>query len=596
MIEEPGLPDLTWVNRLPALTGPEIRTRLSALPVERQAELVLGLKWKDRLRIILNSDVAGDLVRSLPEEEVLLTIKGAGEEDALPLVALATGEQLRFILDVELWSRETLDDGKVRTWLSYLLGCGEAKIIDLVETADRDLLVLILSKLITLVPNEEGVRVPEGLPSIMPDEYFTILANAPGEIENVRLLLRILRQWNRDEFYKLLFEVHGCTGAETEEQALRWRNARLEEKGVLEFDEAVEVYGYIGEDEAREMVSRARSPRERSQAPGSVPPLYPILLAGGKTFFYEVVTGLQGTAILSDLLSQIAFTANRLLVADAHRIGEIDSIRSAVTRLFSLVNVGLLFLTGGDRDRAGEVLASVPVKEVFQIGLSRALDLRTRARSIASRWWPGWREDGFGFLDYPDDRLMEGLMLRVPQYLVRPGGGDTEFRDFETMREIHETGGILDRIEVVSETCFDKFGIPGPHRAGQVPVDILAGGIEGICFRNLLLTIFVNFVLRGSPDISPLAREDVGGLLEKVLEKSGTGEKLVRPRHSESFLSRLSGLTGYTGKRWDVLKTYFRASLKTLEDDVGKIASAEDLDPRYVGSLIFRGRSGRDGR
>jgi hypothetical protein len=430
----------------------------------------------------------------------------------------------------------------------------------------------------------------------MPDEYFTILSNVPEEIENVGLLLRILRQWDRDEFYKLLFEVHGCMGAETEERALRWRNSRLEEKGLLEFDEAVEVYSYIGEHEAREISARSRSLFHMPESTGPVPPAYPVLLAEGKTFFYEVVTGLKDASILSRLLSEIAFTVNRLLVADARRIGEIDSIKSAVRRLFSLANVGLLFLAGSDRQRANEVVDSVPVKELFQIGFSRVTDLRGKARSIASRWWPEWREGGFLFLDYPQDRVMHGLMLRVPQYLVHPGGGDDEFRDFETMREVHETGEILYGIEVISETCFDKFGIPRPHEAEQLPGHILAGGIEGICFRNLLLTIFVNFALKGSLEISPLSRDSVGDLFEKVLEKSGAGARLVRTKYSESFLSQLSGFTGYTGARWDALKAYLTGSLKALEEEVGKIASWEDLDPRYVGSLIFRRRTKQDER
>jgi hypothetical protein len=596
MTQEPGLPELAWAKNLSELNDSQVRAKLQEIAVEKQVALVVGLGWKDRLKIIANSDLAEDVVKALPEEEVFLTLKGAGEQDSLSLVALTTGAQLRFILDVELWTRETVDETKARKWLWYVLSCGEAKVMELAETADRELIVIMLSKLISLVPNEEGVRVPEGLPSIMPDEYFTILSNVPQEIENVRLLLRILRQWNRDEFYKILFEIHGCMGAEIEEQALRWRNSRLEEKGLLEFDEAVEIYGYIGEDEAKGMIAGTQPGSHPPEPVAAMSPAYPVLLAEGKTFFYDVLTGLKDSVLLNRLRGEIAFTANRLLVADAREIGEIDSLKAAVKRLFSHVNVGLLFLAGSDRQRASEAVTTVPVKELFQIGFSRVMDLRTRARSIASKWWPEWQTGGFRFLDFPQDRVMSGLMLRVPQYHIHPGSGDTEFRDFETMVEVHEVGEILDGIEVVSEACFDKLGIPRPHEAAQAPADILAGGIGGICFRNLLMTIFVNFILKRSQHVSPLSRDDLKDLFEKVLEKSDKGERLVRTDNSESFLSQLSDITGYTDRKWEILKTYFTGGIRTLEEEVGKATSWEDLDPRYIGSLIFSRQPRPEGR
>ena len=119
--------------------------------------------------------------------------------------------------------------------------------------------------------------MPAGATNIMADEYFTILSRIPEETENVRLLLRVMRQWDRDMFYSLLFEAYGSAGPETEEHALRWRNSRLEEKGLLEFDEAIEIYGYIGEEEARSLAE------ERESAPLSGEPVdapsYPMRLA-----------------------------------------------------------------------------------------------------------------------------------------------------------------------------------------------------------------------------------------------------------------------------------------------------------------------------
>lgn len=586
MARDSELAGTGWASDLSVLDDADIKARLNILPVATQVDLFLSLDWPDRLRIVKNSDVAPDLVKALPDEEILLTIKGAGEEDSLPLVALSTGPQLQFILDVELWRRDIFDGGKAREWLHSILSCGEEKIIQLVEAADSDLLVLMLSELMTLVPNEEVIELPEGLPSIMPDEFFTILSAVPAETENLRVLLRVLRQWDRDRFYSLLFDVYGCSGAEAEEAALRWRNSRLEAKGLLEFDEAVEIYGYVSEDEAREMALGAS---DRFHRPGftGIVPSYPVVLAESRTLFYELLTTIDDSALRNRLRSEIAFAANRLLVADAGAIGEIASIKRAIRRLFALVNVGLLFLTRGDRAEAQHLIHDLPIKELFQIGLSRTLDLRTTARRIAWKWWPDWRKQGFTFLEFPRDEMMRGLMDRVPQYHEYPGDGSVRFRDFESMDEIDEVRQRLEEVAVVAEACFDKLGIPRPDKAKLALEAILSSGPEELTLRKLLLTGFVNYTLKSRFEVAPVTRGEVRDVFDKVLEQKPSGEKLVGEEAKMGFLAWLADTTGFEGRKMKILERFFAGGIRLLDEEIGKIPSWQMLDPRYVSTLVF---------
>jgi hypothetical protein len=586
MARDSELAGTGWASDLSVLDDADIKARLNALPVAGQVDLFLSLDWPDRLRIIKNSEAAPELVRALPDEEILLTMKGAGQEDSFPLVALSTGPQLQFILDVELWRRDTFDGGKAREWLHSILTCGEDKIIQFAEAVDGNLLILMLSQLMTLLPNEEVTELPKGLPSIMPDEFFTILSAIPAETENLRVLLRVLRQWDRDRFYRLLFDVYGCSGAEVEEAAFRWRSSRLEAKGLLEFDEAVEIYGYVSEQEAREMALGA-SDRFHRPVSGGIVPSYPVVLAESKTLFYKLLTTIDDSALRNRLRSEIAFAANRLLVADSGAIGEIASIKRAIRRLFSLVSVGLLFLTRGDSTEARHVIHDVPIKELFQVGFSRALDLRSTARMIACKWWPDWRKQGFAFLEFPRDEVMRGLMERVPQYYECLGGGSAGFRDFESMDEIGEVGQLLEEIAVVAEACFDKIGIPRPHEAKPALEGVLAGGPEDLTLRKLLLTGFVNFTLNGRFEITPVARRDVRAIFDKVLEQKPSGAKLVGEKVKTEFLAWLAGTTGFGDRRLEILERFFAGGIRLFDEEVGRIPSWQMLDPRYVSTLVF---------
>ncbi len=587
MITRRKLTGLELQGKISKLDDDELKQRLERLPVEQQVDLFLGSDWSDRLRIIKNSGAAPEVVKRLPEEEVLLTIKGTGEQDALPLVALTTPTQLRFILDVELWHRDRIEEEKARKWLRYVLSCGEHKVIQLFRSVDRELAALLLSRLIYLIPNEENARpLPEGLPTIMPDEFFTIVAKVPDEAANIELLLRILRGWDRDRFYDLLFDVYGRLGAETEEEAYRWRSSRLEEKGLLEFEEAIEIYGYVGEDEARRMAKHAPQIYYRKEVQQGAP-TYPIILGEKETFLYQILVSIDDEGLANRLRAEIAFAANRVLVADAEAIGEIDAIKHALNRVYSLVNLGLLFLVGNDHETAIETLRSVPLKDLFQIGFSRVLDLKTLAQEVVRRWWPEWRTRGFILLEYPRDEIMRGVLMRVPQYYALAHGEGVEFRDFRTMDEVHETREAIEHTGAVAQVFFDRLGLPKPHKARLVLRDVFAQGIEDINLRSLLVTGFLHYALYGDFKIETVTKQDARKLFEEVLVRGEDGRRVIKAEVKQQFLNWLKGGADCNSQRWEKVKAFVVESFEKFEDEIAFIASWEDLDPRYVTSLIF---------
>ncbi len=446
---------LELIRNISRLTDSELAKRLDSLPVESQVEVFLSSNWSDRLRIVKNSNLAPELVKALPEEEVYLTMKAVGMEDGLLLFQHTSPEQMRFVLDVELWERDLVSDEKSTEWLRYIVACGEDKIMDFVKTCDLELLAVVLRKILHLIPNEEGVQVPEELPSIMIDEFFTILSKSPADTETMRIFLMTVRANDRDLFYKLLFSAYWLIEAEAEEEAYRWRTSRLEEKGLLDFEEAVEIYAYISEKEAYHIVEEKDriyySPEDVSYAP-----TYPVLLYDRRTFLYEIMMSLTDRQLQNRLRREIAFAANRLIVADSREIGEIDSISQALRRLFALANLGLLFVSGTDQRKARAILHDVAIKELFQIGFSRVLDLKHFAREVVWKWWYRWKDDGFVFMEYPVSEVFKGLMMRVPQYYALDKGEDVDFRDFETLAELKEVREIVETTAVVAEALFES--------------------------------------------------------------------------------------------------------------------------------------------
>jgi hypothetical protein len=101
----------------PLLTLPEdpkeAQKVFQSLPLQNQLELVLRSRGKERLHTLFLSEHSEELVQSLPEQEIFLTVKEVGEKDCLDLISLTTPEQFQYLLDIEFWKRDQLDPEKV---------------------------------------------------------------------------------------------------------------------------------------------------------------------------------------------------------------------------------------------------------------------------------------------------------------------------------------------------------------------------------------------------------------------------------------------------------------------------------------------------
>src|SRR5438034_243636 len=73
-----------------------------------------------RALAILDDPAAEKLVPSLPLQDLYYAIKEIGLADAADLVALASPEQIRGFLDLEVWERDRFVTERADPWLELL--------------------------------------------------------------------------------------------------------------------------------------------------------------------------------------------------------------------------------------------------------------------------------------------------------------------------------------------------------------------------------------------------------------------------------------------------------------------------------------------
>ena len=70
---------------------------------------------------IMERDNPRQLVRQIPHEDFFWLIQKMGEDECLPMLAMASDDQKEYLLDLVSWDKDRVDLEKTSTWLGRLV-------------------------------------------------------------------------------------------------------------------------------------------------------------------------------------------------------------------------------------------------------------------------------------------------------------------------------------------------------------------------------------------------------------------------------------------------------------------------------------------
>jgi len=118
------------------------------LPFREQLDALYGISARDRRDLILSAPNAQRLVRSFAAESLFHTLKEVGLEDGVELIALASGDQVCALVDLDCWKKDRLETATLLDWLEVIVEAGGRAVGELLNSIDRDLLVLLLKRFV----------------------------------------------------------------------------------------------------------------------------------------------------------------------------------------------------------------------------------------------------------------------------------------------------------------------------------------------------------------------------------------------------------------------------------------------------------------
>jgi len=366
-LREPG-PDSAGVLRLVRRDRAAAQKQVGSLTTEQQVALICSTPVGRRLELLDLLPAPDRVIELLPEAELCFTVKALGLESATSILEHATPSQLTAAIDLDAWSKHSLLGERLDAWIDAIAEASDEALLRALHNIDAEILVLWLRGRVAVFQkptDDEGWSPPAGSRTLEGQFHFVPLRENDDAATTLRVLHVLFGAdyWN---YFRLMQGIIHELPSETEEWALRWRNARLQDLGFPTWEYAMRLYRHLG-------------PEERATLPSEDNPLdvaewdLPVWIPGLPETREEERAVFRAIARLDEQERRAAFfsfvsVANEVAVADHMELSDSETTPRAIDKAALWIDRGLVHLAA-EHDLAHEaVLRRVSFRHLFRVG------------------------------------------------------------------------------------------------------------------------------------------------------------------------------------------------------------------------------------
>jgi Family of unknown function (DUF6178) len=561
------------------------------LPLAEQLSWVLLHSGQFRQDLILSSDLARQLVSMLPDQEVYLTVKEIGLEDALPIVALMTNEQLQYLNDLEVWHKERFETHPFLNLLQMIHQSGEDRMAEWLDTVDPELLVLLLKDCGSVTKfdlTKDPVEDTDEETLITYDGYYRYHPKRQEFGPLLDPVLRILKARNPERFGMVMESAYRDVPSEVEAEASRFRSSRLSEKGIPDFEEACEIYRPLTDEQFHELAARPPTGMQLSE---ETPPLYPVRWLPPDSIFREVLATLGDHPETDRIRMELAGLGNKVLVAEGMEVTGVEPLKDSLKKVAGTLTLALEYLACSDREQAASWLTRAWLHHLFRLGWSQVQKLADRARRLRNRTGFAWIDRFHSLADTLLEETFKGLLKPRPSFFE----GTTEeglavFRDFAGIEDLRITSERVTAAEAMAD-LFERHLRLSPERIKQTCLEAgLGDRLDTVKWSQALCSLWVIRALTGQPEFRPLLAEEVQEFLKTGFTGvPGTLARRLDPAFVDSLVRWVLDRTGPQEEAAQrIVEEWIGSGARRIEEELGGLDPAHRIDSRFVQCLCVR--------
>jgi hypothetical protein len=533
---------------------------------------LLTLPGSEIVNRILDLEHPEKMVRALSCVDLYWLMKKIGEEDALPLLKLASQEQWQFMLDLEIWGRDRVEPQLATLWLGRLFQADPERLAKWFFGEGELFAYFILSeKLEVQVRNKDEVIEDESLFTFDDVYYFRVRDREQEEL--IQKLLHRLTEEDYPRYQALMMGLAGTLTAEVEEEMYRRRNVRIAEDGFLPYDEAISVYAGLKPD----ALKTGRSLPHPLEVESDLPPvpLAPILQVEEKSLMLEAVRQSSDPLVFERVRLEFAGLCNQVISADQVTVSDAEDLTKICRKVAGYIDVGLERLSGGNLRACEDYLRKNSLQDIFRVGFTVALEVKWEAERWVKKAW--FIRQGFrpGFWDDWGGTLV-GILQKRPLFF-KGTPSQAPYREFESSADVERSKEILGRMTVVDRLL--------ENLSSRHPVERRWAKDPLFTFHALLFNFWARKKLGIEPGFAPLSLEQVRNFFRFV--RGGTE---VPPfsiqRFKETFAEDMAASAGeLEPEEGHFLRKALGLVWDRFSEEYAWVAAAH-LDGRYMRFIL----------
>jgi hypothetical protein len=571
------------------------------LDLRKKREQILSLTPEKRVNAILDAQHPEALIHSFPEEDFYFLIHDTGLDDCLELLSFASSRQWEYVVDMEIWQRDRMDNASSTFWLDLLFKADPDRFIQWFIHEKTEFAEYYLYKNLRII-----VREDENDASDFEDDYFTfddifyvnILddpSDAQAELDgesaismdkiSKTFLMNFLKRLSDHDhvlYQQVLHEALSIIPAETEEEAYRLKNFRLAEKGYLPFEEAIGIYQPLSSKDLLKTRNKLM-PNVDDKNNTLSSPLYPIKALVENNLFTDSLKTIDSDAIINQLQTEFAGVLNKIIAADQKQIRSRDDLKNIVKKGCGYINIGLEHLTQNRvaerKQGARELIQSHCLDQIFRVGYGLALNLKWRTDKWIKKSW--FAKNGFALSFWGEERfgVLGGLLLKRPLFYDNYVSGRL-YRDFASEKDVNHTEKLLNEI-IEIDALFPAMNIT-PDRFERF-----------VTYENIILTLWARryLLLEGNDNaFVSLTLNEFKRFFKYLWHDSKFDGKTPRKTSTKIKEDFLKWMSDQTGKDIDYISSRLGQAMehifKKIEQELGSVLS-KHLDPKYIHLFII---------
>lgn len=581
-----------WIKSQPG----KVEEALSRMSLPEQVRCVQLLRGKEQLDLLVLSRQAEQVVRLLPEADIYFMIKDIGEEDTLPVLALLSEKQLQYIFDMEWWRGDKFLPEKAMDWLRWVQKANDRQLLDWILTEDFDQKVMVLQSLIKVFKQDEMTDQYDGVEDLEHftlDGVFDIFVKVPDASALLKNLFKLLYVDDQKVFFALMEAVIWYPVTLTVETAYRWWHSRVEEKGIVDFEEAIGVYSLLDSDALKLDVP----PHDAFTDAGSayaVAPMYPLADTDPSTFFGQCLAMMKNHERVNTICWELMYLANKVIVADRQDFSDMDARHEIMRKALGYINIGLELGAGGDIAKGEALLSQTWMQSLFQVGYAGVMRLKWEGEKLI-------RENGLlleyvlkpGFMDH-----LAAAVGRFPNIGVvsteqaEEAETNIQWRNLESLPDIQILENFLNLSRFYVRFAKQCLGLSLDRIRQHLDEARFPANPDDLDIETLTLTALARFALFQEIGCQPLLPEGARAFLQIIFHVGiyPDESKTVNEEILTAFKDRLlqTSSLAWTQEDRDRLDQLLQECVRTLRDQYGRLDSSKAIEWRFTRGLLLK--------